>query len=403
MSEILDEYYRIAIEKGLIKKEAQQTREEKWADKEYREKIQALYGLNINNTDKSIIEEAHPDMIIIAPAHDKVNGLVENELQRHDIMVGLVNKSPVPNTPTRKIAEQDLLDTLVSLGFALDSEEQYDLRDKADECSIELVKKVESKSDKTQIKKEAVAPVAAAGLLGLSWPWVLGIVGAVTAVGVLKNQLIGFISQGAIADTDRLISELNDITNTVGPQNKPIIKEWVDALNWFKSESNKIKTVLVRKQSIQVRDTSSFDQVGLEKEGEYSKADFEQIKKYTKLVETVSANLPRLRAALNSMSEEKDTSESEWWSAIKGAWHSFVGSDLDDAKNATDALIKSLKSYIATLPGLVQKAQESAKETQSTIQSQLEQQSQESRTVPVAHKQQAADVSSDPDLTEEVI
>ncbi len=387
MSDILNEYYKIAVEKGLIKKEAQQTRDEKWADKEYREKIQALYGLDINNTDKSIIEEAHPNMLIIAPSYDKVNGLVENEEQRHDIMVGLVNKSPVPNTPTRKIAEKELLDALISIGFALDSENQDALRDKADECSIELVKQVEAKTAPKQIQKEAFAWI----------PFLLWSVGSIAAMGVIKNQLIGFISQGPIADTDRLISELNDIIDKVGPQNRSIIKEWIDALSWFNSESNRVKSLLSKQSNVQIRDISSIDKVGLEEASKYTKEEFEEIKKYTKLTETVSNNLPRLRAALNSMQEQSDSSESEWWSALKGAWHSFVGSDLDDAKNATDALISSLKKYIASLPAVVEQAKETAEQHKNSIKEQLQQQTSQSPK----ETQVSYDAPLNPDSTEE--
>lgn len=390
MSDILNEYYKIAVEKGLIKKEAQQTRDEKWADKEYREKIQALYGLDINNTDKSIIEEAHPNMLIIAPSYDKVNGLVENEEQRHDIMVGLVNKSPVPNTPTRKIAEKELLDALISIGFALDSEDQDALRDKADECSIELVKQVEAKTAPKQIKKEAIAFLAVL-------PYILYSVGAIAAIGVIKSQLVGFISQGPMADTERLISELNDILDKVGPQNRQIIKEWIDALNWFHGESNKIKSLLSKQSTVEIKDISSIDKVGLEKASKYTKEEFEEIKKYTKLTETVSNNLHRLRAALNSMQEQSDSSESEWWSALKGAWHSFVGSDLDDAKNATDALISSLKKYIASLPAVVEQAKETAEQHKNSIKEQLQQQTSQSPK----ETQVSYDAPLNPNSTEE--
>jgi len=144
-NEVFNNYVKIALEKGLIKKSEE--KEPANTNKDYAETVKALYGLDIklNDSDKDIIEQAHPEKVIIAPSYDRVNGLVENVRERQDIMVGIVNKRPNGNLTMHRYAEcyKDLLNELVALGFRMQNEGKNDLMKLADSCSVKLNEKVE--------------------------------------------------------------------------------------------------------------------------------------------------------------------------------------------------------------------------------------------------------------------
>ena len=118
-SEIFDNYVKIAEEKGIVSKDAPEKakkilEETGRADSRSIKDIEKLYGVK-NDTLKSmeykrnIIEDAHPDSIVIAPSYDKLNGLVENNNERQDIMLRLVNKMPNGQLDNHKYAQKDLL------------------------------------------------------------------------------------------------------------------------------------------------------------------------------------------------------------------------------------------------------------------------------------------------------
>ena len=51
--------------------------------------IESLYNVKPDSSveyERNIIDRAHPHSVVISPAYDKINGLVENENERHDII-----------------------------------------------------------------------------------------------------------------------------------------------------------------------------------------------------------------------------------------------------------------------------------------------------------------------------
>jgi len=141
-NEVFNNYVKIALEKGLITSEAQETQT---SNKDYADTIKTLYNLDIplNDSKKDIIEQAHPDPVVIAPSYDKLNGLVENVRERQNVMVGIARKPTNANLTMHRYAEayQDLVNTLVSLGFKMSNRKQKALRILADACSYRLTQK----------------------------------------------------------------------------------------------------------------------------------------------------------------------------------------------------------------------------------------------------------------------
>jgi hypothetical protein len=199
-SEIFESFVKIAQEKGLVsndsseaKKKLEQTGR---AGSDDISTIEALYGVKPDTAKgmdykNNIMEAAHPNSIVVSPSYDKLHGLVENEIERQNINLHIVNK-PVNGLSTQhKYAEKELILSLVRIGNDLDNRGNEKLRTLADTCLTQIA----------PIKKEAwIIPVA---------------VGAAIILGgiYLKNHM-RFISDGLEKDHAKLIAEIDDILSS---------------------------------------------------------------------------------------------------------------------------------------------------------------------------------------------
>lgn len=158
-SEIFDAYAKIAIEKGLIKqaKENDPLKESKEL-KSYKndsyprmgsdtlEIIEALYKTMPPEQPKSqqykrnIMEVAHPHKVILTPAYDKMNALIENNNERQRVLLNIVNKPVNGQLTNHKYAQEALATSLIAVANDLDNREMEALRILADECIEELHK-----------------------------------------------------------------------------------------------------------------------------------------------------------------------------------------------------------------------------------------------------------------------
>lgn len=146
-SEVLENYFKIATESGLIKpssieKSADYKDKTRYDSRSFSD-IQALYGIDVGELEKnkSITEVAHPDTLVVSPSYDLLHGVVENDAQRQEFMRYVATKEPNGNIVQRRYikASEDLLNTLVSIGFEMDSRDEEGLTAVADECASNLV------------------------------------------------------------------------------------------------------------------------------------------------------------------------------------------------------------------------------------------------------------------------
>ncbi len=197
-SNILDDFFKIAKEKGIIS-ENNSEKSKKKLEKEHRadslsiKDIEKLYDVKPNAPKgseyiRNIIERAHPDSIVIAPSYDKLNGLVENNNERQDIILNILDKNPNGQLTNHKYAEKELILSLVRLGNNLDNQNNDKLRTLADTCLFQV-----------SLKKEAIGPLA--GLLG---------VGAILGSLYLQQHL-SFFNEGFEKNHQNLISEIDDL------------------------------------------------------------------------------------------------------------------------------------------------------------------------------------------------
>lgn len=154
-SDIFDSYAKIAEEKGLISLADDEVSSQPGAPKEsakmkkYKKSpyprmgsddlstIEALYGVKPDNSIKyefNIMEAAHPKPVVVSRSYDKMNGLVENNIERGNIMANIALKPNSGNLDTNKYAKKELLMQLVRLANDLDNSNHQDLRVIADAC-----------------------------------------------------------------------------------------------------------------------------------------------------------------------------------------------------------------------------------------------------------------------------
>lgn len=196
-SEIFEAFVKIAQEKGMISNDSSDSK--KKLEKTHRadsldiSDIEALYGVKPDSSKaleykKNIMEVAHPTSVVISPSYDKLNGLVENNIERQNILLHIVNKQNNGLSTQHKYAKE-LIYSLVRVANTLDNDNQDDLYKLADVCLAQASKK--------SLKKEALWPAAAA-------------VAAVLGIIYAKNHL-KFHSDGFKQDTVKLMAEIDDL------------------------------------------------------------------------------------------------------------------------------------------------------------------------------------------------
>ena len=231
-SEIFDSFVKIAQEKGLVRQEGSAEHTEKdFSETNPRfdsltiEQISKLYNTKPElpkdmEYKRNIIEDAHPDSVVVAPSYDKLNGLVENENEGQNIRIRIVMKTPDGHLVNRKYAKKNLLLSLVRVGNELDSRDSEELRKLADVCLEQL-------AQKKSIEKVGAVPVVA-----------IVVVAAIILGGVYLQQHTGFRDSGFNVNYQNLMGELDDflksdITLGVGHKYRP---EFLQTLNDFKAK-----------------------------------------------------------------------------------------------------------------------------------------------------------------------
>lgn len=204
-SDVFDNFVKIAQEKGMISKKSSDSEDSKKkleknprADSLDISAIEALYGVKPNvskdmDYEHNIMEVAHPNYAVVSNSYDKLNGLVENDIQRQNININIINKVPNGNLTQHKYAEKDLFLYLVKLANDLDNNNQDNLVTLADTCLIQL--------KETSFKKEALPVI----------PIAIAVAVAAVLGGIYFKNHMQFISDGFEQDHQKLIKEIDDL------------------------------------------------------------------------------------------------------------------------------------------------------------------------------------------------
>jgi len=360
-SEIFDSYVKTALEKDFSKDVSSiksKLENNPSADSYSISDIEALYGVKPNlpkdmEYKHNIMEAAHPNSMVISPAYDRINGLVENNIERQNIMINIVNKVPNGHLTGHKYAQQDLLLSLVRVANDMDNNDIDELRKLADTCADQLT----NSKKKLIIEKTAlVAPLIPAGyILGAT------IVGSLLAVLYTQQHWPSF-SEGFETDYKNLQSQLDDFikSNTnwgVGVKYKASFlqeistrqSELSDFYNQYKAIEGYIATIDKPSRDKELLERSQTDS------GKQEAQAFDQLKQ-TAL---------GLNKTLSSLSFKfKDESYKLRQIEEKGMWTRLVDKtqvlhgggglipdDFDDVRDAITSFEKGLISLIGVVNG----------------------------------------------------
>lgn len=365
MSEIFDEYVKIMTDKGFVKKADLLTQHDKENDSDYAEKIKALYGIDIklNDSNKNIIEQAHPESVIVAPSYDKLNALVENINERHNVMVGIVNKPPNGNLTQHRYASKDLLDELIRLGFDLDNAGEDSLSKTADECALLLAQEEEKKIKKNAFNWFNVIKAA---------PYLLRGIAAVSAIAGIKTNIIGRISQGVKPDAENALTALNKLKESVSAVNHGKINGWIEGILYIQNNSIRAEQILGNSDNQNITDVT--DESSAKSKIKGSAEEIEFLNEYAKMAKAVASRIGSggvvsdsgILAEIDKMQLQNEEAENDLWQSFEQILGGIFGNPKTYAKNSLVALRNSLNTFCEAYNDLMKAGTAKAKETEQS-------------------------------------
>ena len=365
MSEIFDEYVKIMTDKGFVKKADLLTQHDKENDSDYAEKIKALYGIDIklNDSNKEIIEQAHPESVIIAPSYDKLNALVENINERHNVMVGIVNKTPNGNLTQHRYASKDLLDELIRLGFDLDNAGEDSLSKTADECALLLAQEEEKKIKKNAFNWFAIIKAV---------PYLLKGVAAVSTIAAIKTNIVGRISQGVKPDAENAQTALVQLKEAVSAMNHGKIDGWIKGIGYILNNSIRAEQILGSSDNQNITDIT--DEASAQSKIQGSGEEIEFLNEYAKIAKTVASRIGEggvvsssgILAEIDNMQLQNKEAESDLWQSFEYILGESFGNPKSYAKNSLVALRNSLNIFCEAYNNLMKEGVSKAKETEKS-------------------------------------
>ena len=332
MNEIFDDYAKIMMDKGLVKDSAPKKKDKEDIRGVDLEAIQMLYGIKPNGKDlASIIEQAHPEPVIIAPSYDRLNGLVENIQERQDAMIEIALK---PNngklTQHRYVkANQELLHEVIKAAFLMDSHNEEKLMKLADSCM-------------ERIHKEAILGTVLLGLGVLTWA-------TISLVQNFGDQL----DQGVSLNSERALDRLQSLRDD-WPEQDDTIDRLMDDISTVKSLNEELTSI----------NLSAHDKDATAKANQAK----QKLSSYVSAVHLLSKRIRKFLAFASSMEEAKG--EHTWLSEYLGnygaslerIWQSVAGSDVEQTVDILNTLNSSLNKSLSSMRSLFNKAFESAQE-----------------------------------------
>ena len=325
-SEILELYAKEALDKGLIS-EAQEETNPRY-DSNDMKAIEILYGVKPNGEDDDVLDKAHPESVIVAPAYDKVNALVENLKERQNVMADIARKpNDGKHTQERYVkAKQELFTEFKKATLLLERKnEDPNLIRLADSCSERIVK------EGFFISGTAMIIAAIVGLLG----------GVVFSQNVSRDLNIKEFATTAVEKLEDLMQGWDYTTD-------PEYAEFSDLLESIKAlkesaeqvENLRIADLRVSKEDFAENPGKTLDQLkSTVKDAEKQKA-LKILDYHTKVCKVLLKELPRYIHLL----EVKDEATSGAYSTLRDIGRFFYKTDLPDAISALSNLMESLRT-----------------------------------------------------------
>jgi hypothetical protein len=398
-SDIFDEFAKIAEKQGLISTSSTEEIKRKLEENPRMDSldisaIEALYGVKPDapknmSYERNIIDQAHPNSVVVSPSYDKLNGLVENVNERQNIILNIINKQPTGEINQKKYAEQQLILSLVKIANDLDNKRKTDLRILADTCL-----------EQTSGLKKKASPLLTGVLIAV--PALLG--------ALWLHQHLPFLAKEITLNTNQLIKEIDDLIN--------------NSVNWgigakytqsFVSEMRKFRTKVSETYNKYLEFKPVLDSLKTPKTAkellELSKtSQAEEIKKFYNMFDAHITNfIPYIRMTIDNFKEEsyklqqiddKGVFEQlvDWTQFLHGG-KGLVADDFDDVVRAAEAYIKVILRVKEDL-SKAQKYVDTAKAQLASGVQEASQTTQEKAPEPAPAKSKSELDESAPDLVD---
>lgn len=354
-SDIFESFIKLAQEKGMIPLDApakaKKILEEnpRWGSDDI-STIEALYGVKPDlpkdmEYKNNIMEDAHPNAMVISPSYDKLNGLVENEIERQNISLHIVHKTPDGLSTQRKYAEKEFILSLVRVGNHLDNNNIEELRTLADTCLVQTTSSIK--------KKAGVFSFLASNPLLVGTSLLLG--------GLYLQQHLPMVNRGFEQNHQQLIAEIDDLLGSnadwgFGYQYK---STFINMLNDLKSKLDNFHTLY--SNNLQV-----IDEIQKPKNAK----ELIQKSQDSGLSESVQGSLKELKSVFNNMLPYLLSVQKNFASATYKAQQvedeglgtkllekvpflhggkGFIADDFDDVNRALSTYISSVKEIFNVL------------------------------------------------------
>lgn len=380
-SEIFESFVKIAQERGLVS----QAEHAEHTEKSFSETNPRMDSLTIEQISKlyntkppapkemeykrNIIENAHPESVVISPSYDKLNGLVENENEGQAIRARIVMKDPDGHLTNRKYAKKDLLLSLVRVANELDARDNDELRKLADVCLAQS-------SGQMQKKAYAVPVIAAIAV----------VLGAVYA-----KQHLRFHSDGWARDYEKAIAEIDDLLNSntnwgVGYAYTP---QFIQVVTQLKTELSKLNDVITKAIPIIEKMETPRNAEEL-KAMANTPATQEAVQALQAFQEQMKNSYPFINSVINNFGNEgfkqRAIAQKGFLSNLVDSTEvlhggaGLVADDFDDVKHALQTLKVDMTNLAKTLQGaesVKQKAEQDLASSQSEVASTFSQPQQQ--------------------------
>ena len=146
-------------------------------------------GMDYKN---NIMEVAHPESKVLVNTYDKINGLVENNIERQNIILNIVNKQTDGQLAQFKYAKENLAKNLVRLGNFFDTKDNEDMVKLSDTCL-------------NQMKKEG----------GWFIPIIVALVSGIAYARQHSNYAVRSVEENANTLTD-ILTEMSEYDGVLG-------------------------------------------------------------------------------------------------------------------------------------------------------------------------------------------
>ena len=311
------------------------------------EQISKLYNtkpdtLKDMQYERNIMEDAHPVPVVLMPAYDRLNGLVENENEGQAIRVNITNKVPDGLSLLHRYAQKEFVHSLVDVANELDKQNQTGLLALADACLLQMAGK--------PIEKQGIGHLA----IGL---------GVAAVVGVLyAQQHLPMHSDGFDADYQKVIAEIDDIIDSdhnpifVGYSYTP---QFIQMMSGMKTELSKLydayHKVLPELENVE-QPHNRADYVRIARHSTTQSA-VQALQEFKTVVREVWPYFSKVMANFSNAGFKQRaitgkgmlSSMVDYTNVLHGGW-GLISDDFDDIVHAMKTLQGDVKNVIKSLP-----------------------------------------------------